>query len=61
MREIKYRFILENGETEEFVVGIDENTGNVALEEKEEYPEWTRLTFRRCRNCSPAGFSALCF
>ena len=51
MREIKYRFVLENGETEEFVVELDEKTANIQLEEKEEYPEWTRLSFRQCRNC----------
>ena len=51
MREIKYRFILENGETEEFVVELDEVTADIQLEEKEEYPEWCRLSFRQCRNC----------
>lgn len=51
MREIKYRFILENGEIEEFILPINEVTADLQLEEKEEYPQWTKLDFHQCSNC----------
>ncbi|MCW8827237.1 MAG: hypothetical protein OQK78_12535 [Gammaproteobacteria bacterium] len=54
MEQIKYRydFTFKDGRSESFTVVLDGSTLDPVEPLPQKLPEWTRLHFERCRNCS---------
>lgn len=50
MREIRYNFKFEDGNTMDFAVDMD-RVGNGSPPETDTLPPWTRLEFHQCANC----------
>jgi hypothetical protein len=46
-----YRFTSPQGRVREFHVDLDPDTLGLVVKEREDYPEWTRLTHHQCTNC----------
>lgn len=51
---IRYEFMFEDGKQEAFEVHLDADTLLPAGDPPEDLPEWTRLAFEQCPNCSLA-------
>lgn len=47
-----YKFILANGVQREFEVKLDNKTLNLIPCERKSYPQWTKLKYFKCPNCS---------
>ncbi len=52
MLKFKYDIRSENGLKKEFAINLDAVTLRVINEDKTELPEWTKLEFNKCPNCS---------
>ncbi len=48
---IQYRFTSPQGRVHEFRVDLDPDTLGLIVKERDDYPEWTRLTHHQCTNC----------
>ena len=48
---IHYRFTSPQGRVREFRVDLDPDTLGLIAKERDDYPEWTRLTHHQCTNC----------
>ncbi len=46
-----YSFAFDASEAKTFDIVFSAETLNIILEKKTDYPEWTRLSFRKCPNC----------
>ena len=46
-----YRFTSPHDRVREFHVELDPDTLGLVVKEREDYPEWTRLTHHQCANC----------
>ena len=49
--QVRYSFLLPNGERPNFTLGIDEETLELSDPEPDALPDWTRLSFHQCSNC----------
>jgi hypothetical protein len=54
-----YRFTLEDGRQEEFSLRLDPGTLTLLGDDPPELPDWSRLSFHRCREC-PSGKEPFC-
>ena len=50
--EIQYKFSLLNGEVKYFLLKFDENTFDLIQEIPANLPQWTKLDFLQCSNCT---------
>jgi hypothetical protein len=48
---IKYRLVMENGNTEEFLFDIDAHSLELVAQPTDPIPFWTNLDFHQCPNC----------
>ncbi|HDZ62476.1 MAG TPA: hypothetical protein ENH40_04960 [Nitrospirae bacterium] len=48
----KYRFSFAGGKESVLNIRLDKNTLTLIPDQREAYPEWTRLEYYRCPNCS---------
>jgi hypothetical protein len=48
---LTYRFQFPDGPVKEFLVQLDRQNSVLNTSDRETYPEWTRLGFRKCRDC----------
>lgn len=49
--ELTYRFRFPDGVDKEFLVKLDRKNCSLVAPQRDEYPEWTRLEFKQCKNC----------
>ena len=46
-----YRFHFPNAEIKEFEIQLDRNNLGLISKSRPSYPEWTKLSFKKCTNC----------